>query len=398
MRERCAERSRRRFRVELRCRAGAFNAGLGIDGAHGGAHGAYVVGGGAAAAAHKLGSGGDGLAGKAGHVLRGAEIDIAAFDGAGHAGVGHGRQGQRGGLAHGFNGGKHGGWAGGAVDADGARTPLREARGRMLGRGAIEAVAFVVDRDHDQDGQVGSDFTGGGEGFAGFVERGHGFNDEQVRAGLSQGIDLFGKGGTGFVEAGFAEGLKAHAKRADGAGDPGFSCLLFPEVLDGLAGKTDAGGVDFRDLASQSMAGQAEAVGAKGVGFDNLRTGLQIFLVDGENQAGVGQVQLVVTAVDEDATGVEHGSHGAVGENRAAGKDVGELGHSDAMLSQAAGLRQSRGPLCYTSGVIGWLETGSGMHVFQWQRVLRFAGMAGNRHQSCSRSGLIRVLRRGKGF
>ena len=63
------------------------------------------------------------------------------------------------------------------------------------------------------------------------------------------GIDLFGKGGAGFVEAGFAEGLKAHAERADGAGDPGFSSLLFPEVLDGLAGKTDAGGVDFRDLA-----------------------------------------------------------------------------------------------------------------------------------------------------
>ena len=70
-------------------------AGLRVDGAHGRTHGADVVRRGAAAAADNLCAGRDGLAGEAGHVFRRAEIDVAALDGAGHAGIGHGGQGQR---------------------------------------------------------------------------------------------------------------------------------------------------------------------------------------------------------------------------------------------------------------------------------------------------------------
>ncbi len=157
-----------------------FDAALGIDGAHGRAHGANVVGRGSAAAADDLRAGGDGFAGEAGHVFRRAEVDVAALDGAGHAGIGHGGEGKRGGFAHGLNGGEHGGRAGGAVDADGACAPLGEQGGGLLGRGAVEAVAFVVDGDHDQHGQMGGHFARGDESFAGLVERGHGFDDEHV--------------------------------------------------------------------------------------------------------------------------------------------------------------------------------------------------------------------------
>jgi len=34
--------------------------------------------------------------------------------------------------------------------------------------------------------------------------------------------------------------------------------------------------------------------------------------VDLANEIGLRQIQLVETAIDEDATGVEHGAHGAV--------------------------------------------------------------------------------------
>ena len=99
------------------------------------------------------------------------------------------------------------------------------------------------------------------------------------------------------------------------------------------------------------MAGQAEAVGAEGVGLENLRAGLQILLVNGQNQAGIGEVQLVVAAVDEDAAGIKDCAHGAVGEHGAAGEDVGKLRHSLAMLSHKGGARQRVGLLCYTSRV-----------------------------------------------
>ncbi len=243
-----------------------------------------MVGRGAAAAAHNLRAGGDGLARKAGHVFRRAEIDVAALNGARHAGVGHGGQRQCSGGAHGLNGGEHGGWAGGAVDADGACAPLGEQRRGLGRRGAVEAVAFVVDRDHHQHGQVRCDLLRGGQRLLGLIERGHGLNDEQVGARFFQGENLLGKSGSGFVQAGFAQRLKAHAKRANGAADPGFAGLLVFQVLYGLAREPHTGGVDLRHLGGKSVPRQAEAVGAEGVGFKHLGAGLQVFLVDGENQ------------------------------------------------------------------------------------------------------------------
>ena len=73
---------------------------------------------------------------------------------------------------------------------------------------------------------------------------------------------------------------------------------------------------------------QAESVGAEGVGLENLGAGLQILLVDGENQAGIGQVQFVVATVDEDPAGVEHRAHGAIGKHGTVREDVGKTGPS----------------------------------------------------------------------
>ncbi len=101
--------------------------------------------------------------------------------------------------------------------------------------------------------------------------------------------------------------------------------LLLLEVLDGLPRQPDAGGIDLGHLGGQAVPREPEAVGAEGVGFKDLGAGLQILLVDGENQVGVGQVQFVVAAVDEDAARIEHRAHGAVGEHGAVGKDVGKL-------------------------------------------------------------------------
>ncbi len=52
--------------------------------------------------------------------------------------------------------------------------------------------------------------------------------------GLGQDANLFGKGRAGFVQAGLAQRLQAHAQRAHRAGHPRFARLLFLQVLHGL--------------------------------------------------------------------------------------------------------------------------------------------------------------------
>ena len=211
--------------------------------------------------------------------------------------------------------------------------PLGEQRRGLLRRRAVEAIAVVVDRDHDEHGQFGRGFLRRGQRLASFVQSRHGFDDEHVDAGGHQGADLFDECSAGLVEPGLAQRLEAHAQRSDRAGHPGFAGLLVLEMGHGLLRQLDAGGIDLGHLAGQSMARQAESIGAEGVGFENFRAGLQIVFVDGKNQVGVGKIQLVVAAVDEDAARVKHGAHGAVGKNRPAAEDVGKAWHSLAIVS-----------------------------------------------------------------
>ncbi len=277
---------------------------------------------------------------------------FAAFDGAGHSGVGHGGERQGGGGAHGLDGGKHGGGPGGAVDADRAGAPLGEQGSGLGGRRAVKAVALVVDGDHGQHGQMRSGFLRGQQSFAGLVERGHGFQNQHVYAGFGQGANLLGKGGAGFVQARLAQRFEADAERTDGASYPRFAGLLVFKVGYRLLGEAHPGCVDFRNFASQTVPCQPEAVGAEGVGFDDLSAGLQIFLMNREDQVRIGKIQLVVAAVDEHAAGIEYGAHSAIGKDGTTGENFVKLRHSLDMLCQLGGGRQRAGPLCYTSKVI----------------------------------------------
>src|ERR1035438_9862213 len=254
------------------------------------------------------------------------------------------------------------------LNPDGACAPLSKQGSGLLGRGAVEAVVLVVYRDHDQHRQIRRDSACSFKSYSGFVERGHGFDDKQVDAAswaaFCQNANLLGKGGAGFVEAGFAEGFQAHTERANRTSDPGLASLLVLKILDGLTRKANPGGVDFFHFPGQAMPGEADAVGSEGVGFDNLSPGLQVLFVNREDQTWVREIECGVAAVDEDPAGVEHGTHGAVGEQGAICEDLGKLGHSLVMLRHASQPRQRSGLLCYTSGVISWAATGSGTAKF----------------------------------
>lgn len=78
----------------------------------------------------------------------------------------------------------------------------------MLGRGAVEAIAFVIDGNHDKDGKLGCGFLCRAERFMGLVESGHGLDDEEVGSSAGEGADLLGECGAGFFKGGFSEGFE----------------------------------------------------------------------------------------------------------------------------------------------------------------------------------------------
>ena len=60
------------------------------------------------------------------------------------------------------------------------------------------------------------------------------------------------------------------------------------------------------------MLGQAKRIRAKGVCFNDVRPGLQVFLMDAADQVGLREVELVVAAIDENTFGVQQCAHGAI--------------------------------------------------------------------------------------
>src|SRR6202034_1172764 len=139
-----------------------------------------------------------------------------------------------------------------------------------------------------------------------------------VHPGSGKSADLLGKGGAGFVEAGFAQRLETHAERTNGTGYPGFAGLLVFEVLDGLARQAHPGRVDFGNFFGESVTSEAKPVGAKGVGFKDICARLQVLLMNREDESGIRQVEFVIASVDKDAPTVQHSSHGSVGKQRTA--------------------------------------------------------------------------------
>ena len=180
-------------------------------------------------------------------------------------------------------------------------------------------MAEIVDGDLRDNG----DFAAGGlvrgaDSFAEFVEIAERFEDQQIDAGFQQRVDLLAEDGAGLGERRGAQRLDAHAQRAHRAGHEG-------GFLGRFASQAHAGLVDGRQLFGHSEPRQPRAVGAERVGLDDFSACLDVVLVDLANQIGRREIQLVETAVDEDAAGVEHGAHGAVRHQDAAGQLLTEF-------------------------------------------------------------------------
>src|SRR5215813_10325989 len=80
----------------------------------------------------------------------------------------------------------------------------------------------------------------------------------------------------------------------------------------GLARDLRRRGVDLGEFVVQPLGGELQSGRAVGIGLDDLGAGFDVFAVDGEHDLGAGKVQLVITAIDVNALGIDHRAHRAV--------------------------------------------------------------------------------------
>ena len=168
-----------------------------------------------------------------------------------------------------------------AVDAESFGAEGQEEFGGMgEGFAGEDAAVFVAD-EADPCGQAGADGDLGGD--HGFADGVHGFDEEQIDAGGDEVLDAFGVLGEAIVIG--RDEIRAVAI-LEGGQRAGHLCR-FTGVGDGLAG----GGDGARGQFASRLVGAIEdaAVGAEGVGGDDVRARVQIVemnLVQGV-QAGV---------------------------------------------------------------------------------------------------------------
>ncbi len=80
--------------------------------------------------------------------------------------------------------------------------------------------------------------------------------------------------------------------------------------------------IDLPELSVETVRPEFEPVGPVGVGLDELRSGLDVFVVNLPDEGGGGEVEFVEAAVDEHPAVVQHGPHRAVAEHDPLGHKV----------------------------------------------------------------------------
>ncbi|MCY1351327.1 hypothetical protein D9M69_375900 [compost metagenome] len=229
----------------------------------------------------------------------------------------------------------------GAVQADGDRLGVahrvQEGLGGLAGQGAAGGVGDGAgDHDRQLDAQFlehalhGEDRRLGVEG----VE--DGFDQDQVGAACDQAPGGFAVVLHQLVEGDVAVAGIVHV-RGNGAGTAGRAEHAGNEarlgrILGGLdighfTGQTRAFDVQFVHQLFHAVVGLGHAGGVEGVGLEDVRTGVQVGLLDGLDHVRAGQQQQVVVAfyvawpVGEAGTAVvlflqlvalDHGAHAAV--------------------------------------------------------------------------------------
>ena len=223
--------------------------------------------------------------------------------GIGQTGIQLDGQGQGGMLCQPLQGGQHFVGAQRAVDADGvgAHTLQHHAHGGHIAA-QKGAAGLLIGHGH-QHRQVGV-LLGGQNGTASLGQIHHGLEDDGVGPGVLGGHAHFFINLVALVKGHGAHGLH---QLAAGAGRHGHLGVGAP---GGVLGAADGHRDDL--LHRMTRAGQLEPVCAKGVGIDQVGTGLHIHPVDGGDRFGLLQTDQLGSLAQLQALFLQHGAHGTV--------------------------------------------------------------------------------------
>ncbi len=168
-------------------------------------------------------------------------------------------------------------------------------------------------------------------GFAQLVQVAEGLEDEQIGAGFSTGPDLLGEGLAGLLGLDAAKGRQAHAQRADIAGD---AARRGRRRMTARRASSTPRAVDLANLVFQAVQGQLEAVGAKGVGLDDLGAGFDVQRGGYRRPEPAGcRLSWSKHWSKPKPRALSMGAHGAIAEERRRGKlqarEEGGRGHNN---------------------------------------------------------------------
>lgn len=147
------------------------------------------------------------------------------------------------------------------------------------------------------------------DGLTDLGQAAEGLQQDEIDPRLGERGDLLGERRPGLVDADAAEGHEVAAQRPHRAGDEGRGAHSAAR----LAGQGHPGPVDLCHPVAQAVLGQLEAIGAEGVGLEQLRSGLQMTTMNSRRQLRRAEVDGVEAIVERDALGVEHRAHGTIG-------------------------------------------------------------------------------------
>ena len=134
--------------------------------------------------------------------------------------------------------------------------------------------------------------------------------NEDVDAALDKRGNLLTENIPSFLKRHLAQRLNANPQWSYCAGDPCIKTLrcFFREAC--------AVEIYVTDFVLQSMALKANRVSTERIGFYDLSSSLQIFMVNPANQVRLRNIQFVIAAVYEDALRIKQRAHGTIAEYR----------------------------------------------------------------------------------
>ncbi len=191
-------------------------------------------------------------------------------------------------------------------------------RGRFRRR-AEHAAPAVVESHLGNDRQRG-EFPAGHHGSPQFADIEKGFAGDQIGAGPGESGDLLAENLHHLIEPGIPHRFEKAAGRPDGGGHQAVG-------PGGCPGDIHGPRVNLGGSALEAVMGQLVAAAAKGVGYQDIGSGLGIFAMNPLDHLGGGQVHLLGAAAGLETTFLQQRPHGAIQHQDPLFDRLNKIGH-----------------------------------------------------------------------